>query len=209
MPQVNLLGQKIGLWTILEKACGSSGPTRWKVQCACGKITFKSTHDLHLKSTKKGCMSCVRMQHGGSTTPEYVIYQAMLQRCTNPKHTKWARYGGRGITVCLEWTESFERFRSDMGLRPSSTHWIERKDNNKGYSKENCCWLERRRQQHNRSNSHKITFKGQTKTVTDWAQSLNCSPITLFARLNLPGWTEADALTIPIKRGQKYKGLTA
>lgn len=64
----------------------------------------------------------------------------MKSRCGNPKHPKYANYGGRGITVCKEWSESFETFLADMGLKPHPRMSIDRIDNEKGYLAGNCRW---------------------------------------------------------------------
>jgi len=64
----------------------------------------------------------------------------MKNRCHNPKAANYARYGGKGVVVCDEWRSSFETFARDMGPKPSYKHSIERKDNTKGYNKDNCRW---------------------------------------------------------------------
>lgn len=71
--------------------------------------------------------------------PSYSVWASMIQRCTNKKRDSWNIYGGRGITVCQEWMESFEAFDKDMGPRPIGTS-IDRKDPNGNYYKENCRW---------------------------------------------------------------------
>jgi len=64
----------------------------------------------------------------------------MKTRCENPACAAYARYGGRGITVCARWRDSFEAFLADVGPRPSPRHSIDRKDNDKGYEPGNCRW---------------------------------------------------------------------
>jgi hypothetical protein len=79
----------------------------------------------------------------------------MKTRCTNPNFKQWKDYGGRGITVCKEWLESFEQFYKDMGPRPMGTS-IERVNNNEGYKQSNCIWATRLEQRKNQRNRDKI-----------------------------------------------------
>ena len=73
----------------------------------------------------------------------------MKQRCHNPKHPRYDSYGGRGILVCEEWRNSFITFYNDMGERPSNKHSLDRIDNDKGYSPDNCRWITRKEQNEN------------------------------------------------------------
>ena len=83
-------------------------------------------------------------------TPEYRSWQMMKNRCMNPRAIDFAYYGGRGITVCKKWRDSFEAFLADMGRRPSLLHTLDRKDGSKNYTPSNCRWATRQEQARNR-----------------------------------------------------------
>lgn len=84
--------------------------------------------------------------------PEYSVYRSMLTRCNNPKSQAYYMYGGAGIKVCEEWTgeNGFKNFYNDMGPRPSNIHQIDRINNYKGYSVDNCRWATPKEQAHNK-----------------------------------------------------------
>ncbi|WP_143565689.1 hypothetical protein [Sinorhizobium fredii] len=91
-----------------------------------------------------------KVTHGGTRLPEYRVWAGMHQRCNNPKSTRYAKYGGRGIMICERWN-SFENFLADMGPRPTPDHSIDRRDNDGNYEPGNCRWATRSEQQQNKS----------------------------------------------------------
>lgn len=161
-----------------------------------------------LKSGNTMSCGCYKSEqaasHGMSDSSEYKIWDAMLQRCGNPKTQKYTAYGGRGITVCAEWS-SFEQFYKDMGPRPSKDHSIDRIDNNGNYCKENCRWATRKEQQNNKRSNRMLTCKGETHTLTQWAAELGISLDGLRWRLK-QGWSDEDAVTIPVKSRNRKGG---
>ena len=109
-------------------------------------------------------------------------------------HPKWVDYGGRGITVCDEWRDDFSRFLEDMGLRPTPGHTIERVDNDKGYSKDNCVWATRKEQAQNTRHNVYHEHNGERRTQTEWARLNGIKQCTVSQRIN-NGWSVEEALT--------------
>lgn len=93
----------------------------------------------------------MNLKHGLNKVSEFRIWQGMIRRCYDSNNSAYHYYGGRGITVCPEWRDSYENFIEDMGPRPSPDLSLDRIDNEKGYSKENCRWATGEQQALNRS----------------------------------------------------------
>lgn len=151
----------------------------------------------------------IKHYHGMSSTPIYRVWRSMRTRCENPSSVAFKNYGGRGITVCDRW-RLFENFHSDMGDRPPG-HTIERVDNDKGYSPDNCIWATRKCQSRNRRNLHLLTVGSITKSMGEWSELTGISVSTIWNRLKL-GWTDEEAVTTPlvtrrkgIKRGERIR----
>ena len=106
----------------------------------------------------------------------------MMQRCLNPAHPHYKHYGGRGITVCERWLTS-ANFLADMGPKPSPKHTLERKNNDLGYSPENCTWDTTTAQLNNQRRTRKITFNGRTMGLNAWAKEIGMRWSSLDKRL--------------------------
>lgn len=119
----------------------------------------------------------------------YDVWVAMRARCNNPRDRGYPRYGARGITVCPEWS-SFDQFLADMGLPPEG-HSLDRIDNDKGYSPDNCRWADAATQRRNTSKTVLITYQGKTQCLKDWAAELGLS-YTMLRRRNQAGWKLPD-----------------
>jgi len=173
-----------GIWhTVNCKECGVAFkvPDR-KVRVGKGKFCSKSC-GTSFNQRSHGHTS----KHGQS--PTYVSWAQMIQRCTNPKHPKYASYGGAGISVDVRW-KSFETFLSDMGERPDGTS-IDRIDGRAGYAPGNCRWATPKRQSSNIRTNKTIRFQGQDLIAPEIARRLGVNLSTLRYRIR-SGWHESD-----------------
>ena len=122
--------------------------------------------------------------HGQSKTTLYKKWCGMKRRCNTPSDSAYARYGGKGIKVCQEWNDSYMAFYEwamETGYKPGLT--IDRIDNAKGYSPDNCRWATIAQQNRNYSRNHLITYNGRTQCVADWAIELGINGTTILFRL--------------------------
>jgi hypothetical protein len=128
--------------------------------------------------------------------PEYKIWKCIKTRCYNKNMIAFHRYGGRGITMCESWKNSFESFYTDMGSRPSKNHSIDRIDNNGNYEPSNCKWSTKKEQGRNKIDTIFIEYDGKKLCMSEWAELTGISKFTLRQRLK-KGWDVQDALTKP------------
>jgi hypothetical protein len=98
-------------------------------------------------------------RHGLTKTPIHMRWVGLVGRCTQPTHTRYKYYGGRGITICDRWRFSLLAFLEDMGYPPTPKHEIDRIDNNKGYEPGNCHWVTHGENQLNRRPRSEWNFK--------------------------------------------------
>lgn len=131
-------------------------------------------------------------RHGKSYTPEYGAWRDMLQRCNNPSNASYFRYGGRGISVCNRWQDSFMNFWNDMGPRPEGKFSIERKNNNGNYTPKNCHWVPMFQQAANTRKNRRIDGVIQSHVARNLGVTLTC--IRRRLRYGQPVYMEKHAL---------------
>ena len=135
----------------------------------------------------------------------YCIWQKMKQRCYNPKQHGYERYGGRGITVCDEWKNNFTAFKEwALSHGYDNSLSIDRIDFDGNYEPTNCRWADTKTQANNTSRNHYITYKGETKTLAQWADCLGINRYTLHVRIDIRGWSIERAFETTPKTPKRY-----
>jgi hypothetical protein len=130
----------------------------------------------------------------GKRRPEYNVWHNMKKRCTKPKYQAYKDYGGRGISVCDRWLNSFANFFEDMGERPTNKHSLDRENNDGNYEPSNCRWATKEEQNSNKRTIRLITHNGVTKTASDWAIEMGFKDGTgLYNRIKRMGLAKAMA----------------
>ena len=162
----DLTGQRFGRLVVVERAENNMHRKKcWKCRCDCGSEHVIEESSLRSGATKS--CGCIRVEslinrstvHGKAKSRLYNVWKDMKRRCTNPNDCAYKRYGGRGINICNEWLHEFQAFY-DWAMAngydenaPKGQCTIDRIDNDKGYSPDNCRWVDMKTQRHNRSDS--------------------------------------------------------
>lgn len=214
---LDLSGRKFGRLTCIKDVGRAKGSNvLWLCKCECGNESIVRSGKLMNGHTQScGCLQkerCITTHtthslsrdQKGNRSKLYHVWDGIKQRCSNPKSTFYQDYGGRGILVCEEWNDypNFHEWATGNGYREGLT--IERKDVNKGYSPDNCCWITRLQQSRNKRNSCKLTFRGKTKLLIDWAQEIGVDSAALRLRMKR-GWSVEKTLTQPLRITSRRK----
>lgn len=170
----------------------------------CGKVKLVQPNVIAKGAGKycgRTCYAASITTHGESAatgdSAEYRIWHTMKERCLNPNATGYAAtYGGRGITICDRWRDSFEDFLIDMGRRPSPDHSLDRVNNERGYEPGNVRWATRSEQARNRRSNRLLTFDGETRCVAEWAERAGISQDCMRQRIKA-GWEMERILATP------------
>lgn len=203
----DLTGKRFGRLTVIKRGENSKhGNAKWICNCDCGKRNVL-VFGKHLCSGHTKSCGCIRIEaeynktHGKAYTRIYETWSGIKRRTSsrNRKNRKDYKHY-KNVGMCEEWKNDFESFYKwamDNGYEENLT--IDRIDNNKGYSPDNCRWATPKMQSNNKSDNHIITYKGEAKTISEWAEITNIEYQTLFHRIK-NGWSVEKAFTTPIRK---------
>ena len=193
-------GDKFGKWTIIEEIAPkiiSNKPRRmFRCQCGCGNIgevllsCLRNGHSTSCGCAQKEKVSIANTKHGLEKHPLYNTWKHIKRRCNNPNASEYKNYGGRGISVCEEWSNNFRNFY-DWAINNSWSKelTIDRIDVNGNYCPENCRWANAKTQMNNMTKNHYIEYNGDTYTLSTLSEHLNIPYNIVRYRLSNCKWT--------------------
>ena len=194
-----MISEKFNRLQVIEFAEKRGKHNYWICKCDCG--TIKTICETNLKANHTKSCGCLNREltiarntsHGLSGTRTHNIWKGIRKRCNNPKSQNYDLYGGSGIKVCKRWGK-FQNFLDDMGICPSGLT-IDRINNLGDYKPSNCRWATRLTQANNMSTNQRITYKGETLTISQWARQSKVSYQTFWQRIVRLNWSIKRALT--------------
>lgn len=198
---IDLTGKRFGrLVVIRDSGVRKSGSVYWECQCDCGNVTIVNSRSLR-KNGQQSC-GCYRgagnTKHGMAGTRLYRIWSSMRTRCENKSSNGYDIYGGAGIKVCEQWKEfsSFSEWALSNGYAEDLT--IDRIDCKKGYSPDNCRWVDRYEQANNRRNCLVFEKDGKKQTLAQWCAELELDYRLVINRIQRLGWPFERAISEPL-----------
>lgn len=209
MPRMSQIqpGDRFGRWVVLAHPEGPSQDLRSLCKCDCG--TERAVNIYSLRAGYTASCGCVRRDklraqnttHGLDASAlcassEYRSWRQMHRRCSDTARRDFRHYGGRGISVCSQWTD-FEVFMKDMGAKPTPEHSLDRINVNGNYEPTNCRWATQTEQVRNTRASRIIEHDGISLCIAEWTDRLGF-PKGLIGNRLYRGWDERTALTTPI-----------
>lgn len=206
---IDLTGQRFAKLTVIKRAENyKHGIVAWECLCDCGNTTVVRSGNLKSGAVKScGCLNKISYTatHKESKTPLYRKWKSMLYRCENKKHIAYKDYGARGITVCEEWHDflSFKKWVEET--KPCGEFSIDRIDNDKGYSPDNCRWASQKEQANNRRSNVMIAYQNEVHNLMEWSKILGFDYKSVHNRMHKLGWSFEKAINTPIDIKKRNK----
>jgi hypothetical protein len=211
-----LVGQRFGLLTVLARVGSAKNRVLWQCACDCGRTDIVTNGNLLQRGKKKSCgcaigemISAAKRTHGqkgsGGPTQVYRAWLGIKQRCLNPRYPDWHNYGGRGITVCERWADSFEAFYADVGDPPGPDLSIDRINNDGNYEPGNVRWATRSEQNKNvRFDKFRGERNGRTKLTEDDVRFIRASSASGVALAAMLGVTKTQISYIRLRKSWQH-----
>lgn len=212
------LGARFGLlWVIEREPKVPAGHFKTLCLCRCGQT--KRVWSTNLATGRTVDCGCTRPRSKSNPTglkphavktrdPHEGCYRKMIDRCYRKECDSFRWYGAKGVTVCDRWLNGengmtgLACFRLDMGPRPSQLHTLDRKDGSLPYEPSNCHWATALEQTKNRAITKWVTYKCETRTLTEWCELLGLRYDRTYSRLYRQGWTIEQSLEYPSLTGK-------
>lgn len=211
-----MVGKKFGRLTVLEEVQDHKG--RWLCLCDCGNT--KEVSGNHLRNGSIRSCGCLRKEnaaklftkHGGCKGKRdrlYFVWRNIKDRTSDSNNKRYKDYGGRGISMCDEWFNSYEAFKTWCIMNgydedaPRGVCTIDRIDVNGNYEPSNCRFVTMQEQCFNKRNNHYITYQGITKTITEWARQCNISRCKLEYHIGKDGCEKALSVYLTNEAGKE------
>ena len=203
--KIDLNGRTFGDYTVIGFGGKKGHMTLWKCKCVCGsEKTVYGNNLLRGYSTSCGCKRAEKMRktmtkHGLTDTRLHIIWIQMRARCEKPYSYGYKSYGGRGISVCKEWSDfqNFYAWAINNGYDKNLT--LDRIDNDGNYEPSNCRWATQTQQCRNQRSNRNIAYQGEVHCLTEWAEITGIDKGVLAARLDKLNWSIQKAFSEPVK----------
>ena len=205
---IDLTGRQFGRLTVIARTDSKRLPSgqpqsQWACRCQCGVTATVLGRMLRDgKTTSCGCFHREQLaerstKHGcarvGRKTSEYSIWCDMIKRCSNPNHSHYRHYGGRGITVCDKWRNDFTAFLNDIGSRPDGMS-LARINTDGNYEPANVRWATNVEQARNKRSNRRLEWGGRIWVLEELAQHLRIPSRALWHKLRRHNTYEAVAI---------------
>jgi len=168
-------------------------------RCDCGKGPFPVRIDKLTSRHTRSC-GCLQLEsattHGMHKHRLYPVWRSMMERCYKKKNKRFSSYGSRGISVCKRWHD-VANFIADMAPSYRKGLQLDRRNNDAGYSPENCHWASFAEQQRNKRSNINITIGGKTKTLAEWCSDFGIRYQLAWERIKVQEWDAERALRTP------------